>query len=59
MTGGQKEPINKIYLRTTLLKPPPSPPPHLPPVFLCVFTHESAAQTVISVTILKCFHIFF
>jgi len=51
MTGGKKEPINKNYLRTTLLNPPPSPPPHLPPVFLCVFAHEPTAQRVISVTI--------
>jgi hypothetical protein len=32
MTGGQKEPINKIYLRTTLFKnssPPSSSPPRV------------------------------
>ena len=50
---GQKEPINKIYLRTTLLKNLP------PPVFLCVFADEPAAQRVISVTIPRLCSLFF
>jgi hypothetical protein len=60
MTGGPKQPVNKIrvYLRTTPLQES-TPPPHLPTVFLCVFAHESAGQRIVSVTISLCFQFFF
>ena len=37
----------------------PDPPPSSPSPFPCVFGHESATQSVISVTIFKCFRYLF
>jgi hypothetical protein len=44
MTGGQKETINKIYLRTTLLQKSP-PPLFIPPPHVSVFLRRRTRRS--------------